>query len=107
MKVDKNPRIDKQPLWVQDYVRRLEYERDVAVTENQQFRRGHFGEIGSNTRVTRFGEDPGYLPHHAHIELQTDPEDEHSIIRVRVTRKGTININGQGQLMILPNASNE
>ncbi|AOQ28329.1 hypothetical protein SEA_LUCY_55 [Arthrobacter phage Lucy] len=107
-KIDRNPRIEKQPLWVQEYVAQLRQERDEALAENAQFKQGHFGEPGSNTYISSYDEPNVMLPEGATISFRLqDSHDPSEVIRVRITRKGRLNINGSRQFAVMPGASND
>ncbi|AOZ65094.1 hypothetical protein KDJ05_gp58 [Arthrobacter phage Oxynfrius] len=107
-KIDRTKRMEKQPQWVQDYVSQLERDLEIAQRENEQLKQGQFGEPGSNTYVAHYGEPAVMLPESSTVHFRLSDSDwPDEVIRVRVTKKGVLNINGSQQLVILPSASND
>ncbi|ALY08970.1 hypothetical protein FDH57_gp59 [Arthrobacter phage Glenn] len=96
------------PVWAQQRLEQAERDLELAQRENAQLKRGQFGEPGSNTYLSDFGEDAVMLPEGATVHFRLSDSDwPDEVIRVRVTRKGVLNINGSQQLVILPSASND
>ncbi|ALY10784.1 hypothetical protein SEA_APPLECIDER_57 [Arthrobacter phage AppleCider] len=101
-------RTDRLPKWAQGYISQLERDLDIAQRENEQLKRSQFGEPGSNTYVAHYGEEAVMLPESATVHFRLSDSDwPDEVVRVRVTKKGVLNINGSQQLVILPSASND
>ncbi|ALY10078.1 hypothetical protein RAP15_59 [Arthrobacter phage RAP15] len=104
----KDFRTDRLPKWAQSKLEQLEQDLEIAQRENAQLKRGQFGEPGSNTYLSDFGEDAVMLPEGATVHFRLNDSDwPNEVVRVRVTRKGVLNVNGSQQLVILPSASND
>ncbi|QBZ73310.1 hypothetical protein SEA_MRGLOOPY_58 [Arthrobacter phage MrGloopy] len=104
----KDFRTDRLPKWAQSKLEQLERDLEIALGENALLKKSQFGEPGSNTYISHYGEEPVMLPEGGTVHFRLSDSDwPDEVIRVRVTRKGVLNINGSQQLVILPSASND
>ncbi|WNM67632.1 hypothetical protein SEA_MAKOTO_55 [Arthrobacter phage Makoto] len=108
MRQTKQRSVQSLPVWAQERIEELERDLGIAQSENAQFRQGHFGEPGSNTYISTYDEPNVMLPEGATISFRLqDSHDPSEVIRVRITRKGRLNINGSRQFAVMPGASND
>jgi len=92
--------INKLPKWAQQKIERLE--NDLAYAKE----RLTAGPENSNTFADPYG-DPRPLGEGTAIEFHLGgADDRHKRIRVRITERGWLDINGGDMLIVRPNASN-
>lgn len=103
---ERTARILRLPVWAQKEIQHLTWRAEQAERELAESRR----EIAlgdTDTMVYPYDDDPLTLRPHADVAFRLGQTWRGDSVRARIMRDGRLNLNGDGQLVILPRSSND
>lgn len=102
-----NAQFDRLPKWAKIEMQRLQRNLKFHQEEHLRIATGGILEKDTNTLVDPYADIPQMLEANSTVAFRLGEDWRHGVVRVRISRDGTLNVNGDHGLLIRPNSSND